>query len=564
VTSHTVSQPFTVLVVDDQPIIGEGVRRLLAVVPEARVEVCARATEALAVACALQPAVILQDIHMPDGDGLELVERYRWESALAETSVVVLSAEEQAGTKAEAFARGADDYLVKLPPPQEFIARIVHHADAARAQRERNQAFRALERAERDLARRNALLDQANARLAESNRELVVDADTQRERLDRIEHRGREVLPLVDHDRIERAELARARGLAERGDERVVALRHRERRGRRAARRVRRAGRERVQVRHHAAVRAHLPRRRGVADRACAERRPERRGERFVEAGHERAPPVAELAAGAVERGVGLARARVSLDLHAVELVRRVDDAAHRAHRVVLDHARVGDLVAHVQRRLHRGQDVPLEQPPHGRVPSGRHQRIALREPRERGLDLGEQLLRLAAVVRVQHVVPRRHRDRLEIEVRIDQCQEPAVKVLGLLSLASRHGLQRAHQRVHRAQRLRGRLAAELARRAAHDAVPPELGVELAVAALDLDDDEPALRVDDHEVDLARADAVGILHQQVLDDDPWLVGERALEARAHDELRLVGHRLRAFDPDLEDLPWVELRHGPRV
>ena len=199
-TSHTVSQPFTVLVVDDQPIIGEGVRRLLAVVPEARVEVCARATEALAVARALRPAVILQDIHMPDGDGLDLVERYRWEAALAETSVVVLSAEEQAGTKAEAFARGADDYLVKLPPPQEFVARIVHHADAARAQRERTQAYRALERAERDLARRNALLDQANARLAESNRELVVDADTQRERLDRIAELSGELARVQDLD----------------------------------------------------------------------------------------------------------------------------------------------------------------------------------------------------------------------------------------------------------------------------------------------------------------------------------------------------------------------------
>ena len=185
-TSLTVSQPFTVLVVDDQPIVGEGVRRLLSVVPEARVEVCVHGADALAQARALQPAVILQDLSMPDADGLDLVERYRWASELAETSVVVLSAEEHASTKAEAFARGADDYLVKLPPAQEFVARVVHHADAARAQRERNQAFRALERAERDLARRNALLDQANVRLAAVNRELVVDADTQRERLDRI------------------------------------------------------------------------------------------------------------------------------------------------------------------------------------------------------------------------------------------------------------------------------------------------------------------------------------------------------------------------------------------
>ena len=199
-TAHTVSQPFTVLVVDDQPLVSEGVRRLLAVLPEARVESCTHAVEALALARRLQPAVILQDIVMPDGDGLDLVERYRWAEELAETSVVVLSAEENAATKAEAFARGADDYLVKLPPAQEFVARVQHHADAARAQRERKQAFRALERAERDLARRNALLDQANARLAAANRELVVDADTQRERLDRIATVSGELARVQDLD----------------------------------------------------------------------------------------------------------------------------------------------------------------------------------------------------------------------------------------------------------------------------------------------------------------------------------------------------------------------------
>jgi response regulator RpfG family c-di-GMP phosphodiesterase len=187
-------------VVDDQPLVGEGVRRLLAQVPEATVELCTHAAQALEMARRLQPAVILQDILMPDGDGLELVERYRWAVELAETSVVVLSAEEDAGTKAEAFARGADDYLVKLPPAQEFVARVIHHADAARAQRERNRAFRALERAERDLARRNALLDEANARLAAANHELVVDADTQRERLDRIAVLSGELARVQDLD----------------------------------------------------------------------------------------------------------------------------------------------------------------------------------------------------------------------------------------------------------------------------------------------------------------------------------------------------------------------------
>ena len=198
--SHTVGRPFVVLIVDDQAIVIEGVRRLLASVPDARLESCSKAMDALARAKTLRPAVILQDIHLPDGDGLDLVERYRWESELADTSIVVLSGEENATTKADAFARGADDYLVKLPPAQEFVARVVHHADASRAKRERSQAFRALERAERDLARRNELLDEANARLARDNRELVVDADTQRERLDRIARLSSELARVQDLD----------------------------------------------------------------------------------------------------------------------------------------------------------------------------------------------------------------------------------------------------------------------------------------------------------------------------------------------------------------------------
>ena len=213
--SHTVGRPFVVLIVDDQAIVIEGVRRLLASGPDARLESCSKAMDALARAKTLRPAVILQDIHLPDGDGLDLVERYRWESELADTSIVVLSGEENATTKADAFARGADDYLVKLPPAQEFVARVVHHADASRAKRERSQAFRALERAERDLARRNELLDEANARLARDNRELVVDADTQRERLDRIARLSSELARVQDLDILLARILREAVALAE-------------------------------------------------------------------------------------------------------------------------------------------------------------------------------------------------------------------------------------------------------------------------------------------------------------------------------------------------------------
>jgi PleD family two-component response regulator len=178
--------PFTVLLVDDQKIVCEGVRRLLEPLAGVRLEICLQAADALEMARQIRPAVILQDLNMPDGDGLALVAAYRDAPEVAHTSVVVLSAEENAAVKAEAFARGASDYLVKLPPPQEFVARVVHHAEACLAHRERDAAYHELELAEHELEQRNALLDQVNMRLAESNRELKVDVGTQRERLDRI------------------------------------------------------------------------------------------------------------------------------------------------------------------------------------------------------------------------------------------------------------------------------------------------------------------------------------------------------------------------------------------
>jgi response regulator RpfG family c-di-GMP phosphodiesterase len=193
------ASPFVVLLVDDQPIVAEGVRRLLEPIG-VRLEVCSKAVEGLARAKELHPAVILQDLNLPDGDGMALVEAYRGEEALAATSVLVLSAEENAAKKAEAFARGANDYLVKLPPAPEFVARVVHHAEACLAARERDGAFRELELAERELASRNALLDQVNLRLAESNRELRVDAGAQRERLDRIARVSADLARVQDLD----------------------------------------------------------------------------------------------------------------------------------------------------------------------------------------------------------------------------------------------------------------------------------------------------------------------------------------------------------------------------
>ena len=56
----------------------------------------------------------------------------------------MLSSTEDAATKAEAFAAGANDYLVKLPDKIELIARLRYHSSAYNFRLQRDDAYRAL------------------------------------------------------------------------------------------------------------------------------------------------------------------------------------------------------------------------------------------------------------------------------------------------------------------------------------------------------------------------------------------------------------------------------------
>ena len=118
----------TVLLVDDQAIIGEAVRRMLATESDIEFHHCSDPTQALATANAIRPTVILQDLVMPDVDGLTLVKFFRANPATRDVPMIVLSSKEEPATKAEAFALGANDYVVKLPDRLELIARIRYHS----------------------------------------------------------------------------------------------------------------------------------------------------------------------------------------------------------------------------------------------------------------------------------------------------------------------------------------------------------------------------------------------------------------------------------------------------
>lgn len=136
--------PVNVLVVDDQPIVVQSIRRLLASEADITVNACHDPTLALSSAVELKPTVILQDLVMPDVEGLMLVKFFRAHPLTKEIPVIVLSSKDDAQTKATAFSGGANDYLVKLPDPIELAARLRYHSQAYSNLMKRNEAEQTL------------------------------------------------------------------------------------------------------------------------------------------------------------------------------------------------------------------------------------------------------------------------------------------------------------------------------------------------------------------------------------------------------------------------------------
>jgi len=139
------------LLVDDQAMVGEAVRRALSGADGIDFHYCGNPKEAIAVAREIRPTVILQDLVMPGIDGLELVRRYRQEPATSNIPIIVLSTKEEAAIKSEAFSAGANDYLVKLPDRVELIARIRYHSRAYQNLLQRDEAHRALRESQQQL-----------------------------------------------------------------------------------------------------------------------------------------------------------------------------------------------------------------------------------------------------------------------------------------------------------------------------------------------------------------------------------------------------------------------------
>ena len=113
-------QEDVVLVVDDEPQIRRVVRNALAT-DNARVIDAATGRDAIDLAAAERPSIVILDLGLPDVSGLEVCKEIRsWSLA----PIIVLSARHSDQEKVALLDAGADDYITKPFSPSELQARV--------------------------------------------------------------------------------------------------------------------------------------------------------------------------------------------------------------------------------------------------------------------------------------------------------------------------------------------------------------------------------------------------------------------------------------------------------
>jgi len=119
-----------VVLVDDHPLFRDGVVGLLRATPDTEVVgIGGSGTEAVALAAELRPDVLVLDLHMPGGGGVEATRRIR--AADPDARILVLTMDDADARVVAAVRAGARGYLLKESEPEELL-----HAIAAVARGE--------------------------------------------------------------------------------------------------------------------------------------------------------------------------------------------------------------------------------------------------------------------------------------------------------------------------------------------------------------------------------------------------------------------------------------------
>lgn len=116
------SSPIRILIVDDHPMVREGLRSMLSgdiveVVGEA-----GDAREAIRLATELRPDLVLLDVELPDMDGLAVLRRIK--DTMPRVPVLVVTMHDEPARVREAVTSGAAGYVLKGVGRRELLAAV--------------------------------------------------------------------------------------------------------------------------------------------------------------------------------------------------------------------------------------------------------------------------------------------------------------------------------------------------------------------------------------------------------------------------------------------------------
>ncbi len=111
-----------VILIEDEPVLGQAVQEHVAGEGHA-VDLVTRRDEADAALRAVDYGLVLLDLHLPDGRGLDLLKTMRRRGD--RRPVIILTARDQISDRIEGLNAGADDYLVKPFDLDELSARVM-------------------------------------------------------------------------------------------------------------------------------------------------------------------------------------------------------------------------------------------------------------------------------------------------------------------------------------------------------------------------------------------------------------------------------------------------------
>ena len=121
--ARTTEVAYRVLVVEDEPAISESISYALET-EGISVEAAYTVSEALARVRNRPPSLVLLDVMLPGGSGLDVCREIR---AFSDVPIIMLSARDSEADKVAGLELGADDYVTKPFSMRELIARVRSH-----------------------------------------------------------------------------------------------------------------------------------------------------------------------------------------------------------------------------------------------------------------------------------------------------------------------------------------------------------------------------------------------------------------------------------------------------